>query len=137
MNLRHQHYRPMAHGPRPMLSGYPLAASLLAPKKGRSNPHGNWSNAMSLLSPARYLNWSRQFLSKRPWSTNQVSSSFNSPRICRPCSAKRLASARFSLVKRPCLVLASASRARPSLVRGPVLAPPWSLQRPTGSLAGR
>ena len=137
MNLRHQHYRPMAHGPRPMLSGYPLAASLLAPKKGRSNPHGNRSNAMSLLSPARYLNWSRQFLSKRPWSTNQVSSSFNSPRICRPCSAKRLASARFSLVKRPCLVLASVSRARPSLVLGPVEAPPWSLQRPTGSLAGR
>jgi len=25
----------------------------------------------------------------------------------------------------------------PSLVRGPVEAPPWSLQRPTGSLAGR
>jgi hypothetical protein len=39
-----------------MLSKYPLAASLLAPKKGRSNPHGNWSNAMSLLSPAPYLN---------------------------------------------------------------------------------
>ena len=39
-----------------MLSGYPLAASLLAPKKGRSNPHGNRSNAMSLLSPAPYLN---------------------------------------------------------------------------------
>ena len=38
-----------------MLSGYPLAASLLAPKKGRSNPQGNWSNANGLLSPARYL----------------------------------------------------------------------------------
>ena len=50
MNLRHQHYRPMVHGPRPMLSGYPLAASLLAPKKGRSNPQGNWSNANGLLS---------------------------------------------------------------------------------------
>ena len=53
MNLRHQHYRPMAHGPRPMLSGYPLAASLLAPKKGRSNPQGNWSNANGLLSSSQ------------------------------------------------------------------------------------
>ena len=79
----------------------------------------------------------RQSLSKCPWSTNQASSSFSSPRICRPCSAKRLASARFSLVNLPCLVLASVSRARPSLVLGPVEAPPWSLQRPTGSLAGR
>ena len=39
-----------------MLSGYPLAASLLAPKKGRSNPQGNWSNANGLLSPGPYLN---------------------------------------------------------------------------------
>jgi hypothetical protein len=28
-----------------MLNGYPLAAPLLAQKKGRSNPHHNWSNA--------------------------------------------------------------------------------------------
>ena len=137
MNLPHQHYRPMVPGPRHLFRRYPLAASLLAPKKGRSNPKGNRSNAMSLLSPARYLNWSRQFLSKRPWSTNQASSPFSSPRICRPSSAKRRASARFSLVNLPCLVLASVSRASPSLVLGPVLAPPWSLQRPTGSLAGR
>ena len=66
-----------------------------------------------------------------------TTSSFSSPRICRPCSAKSLAAARFSLVKRPCLILASVSRARPSLVLGPVEAPPGSLQRPTGSLAGR
>ena len=78
-----------------------------------------------------------QSLFKWPWSTNQASSSFSSPRICRPSSAKRRASARFSLVNLPCLVLASVSRARPSLVRWPVEAPPWSLQRPTGSLAGR
>ena len=58
MKLRHQYYRPMVPRPRPMLSGYPLAASLLAPKKGRSNPQGNWSNANGLLSPAPYLNWS-------------------------------------------------------------------------------
>ena len=62
---------------------------------------------------------------------------WNTARIWRPCSAKSLAAARFSLVKRPCLILASVSRARPSLVLGPVEAPPWSLQRPTGSLAGR
>ena len=54
----------LVYGPRPMLSGYPLAASLLAPEEGRSNPHGNWSNAMSLLSPAPYLNQARQFLSR-------------------------------------------------------------------------
>ena len=66
------------------------------------------------------MNWLRQSLSKCPWSTNQASSSFSSPRICRPCSAKRLASARFSLVNLPCLILASVSRARPSLVLGPV-----------------
>ena len=34
-----------------MLSGYPLAASLLAPKKGHSNAQGNWSNANGLISP--------------------------------------------------------------------------------------
>ena len=43
---------------------------------------------------------------------------------------------RFSLIKRPCLILASVSRLRPSVALGPVEAPPWSLQRPTGSLAG-
>ena len=36
----------LVYGPRPMLSGYPLAASRLAPEEGRSNPHGN-----CLLSP--------------------------------------------------------------------------------------
>jgi hypothetical protein len=39
-----------------MLSGYPLVASLLAPEEGRSNPHGNRSNANGLLSPPPYLN---------------------------------------------------------------------------------
>ena len=137
MNSSHQYYRPMVQRPRPMLNGYPLAASLLAPKKGRSNPQGNWSNANGLLSWSQSSQSLRQSLDRCPWSTNQASSSFSSPRICRPSSAKRRASARFSFVNLPCLVLASVSRARPSLVLGPVLAPPWSLQRPTGSLAGR
>ena len=35
----------MVPGPRPLLGRYPLAAPLLAPKKGRSDPQGNWSNA--------------------------------------------------------------------------------------------
>jgi hypothetical protein len=35
------------------------------------------------------------------------------------------------------LILDAIRRARPSSVVGPVELPPWSLQRPTGSLAGR
>jgi len=78
----------------------------------------------------------RQFLSKCPWSTNHSSSSANSARICRPCSAKRLASARFSFVYLPWVVRAALSRAKPASVLGPVLAPPWTRQRPTGCFAG-
>ena len=40
---------------------------------------------------------------------------------------------RLAAMNLPCLVLASVRLARPSLVLGPVKAPPWSLQRPTGS----
>ena len=121
-----------------MLSGYlPLQHPYLPLRKTTVTPHGNWSNANGLLSSSQSFQSLRQFLSECPWSTNQASSSFSSPRIWRPCSALRLASARFTLIKPPCLILASVSRARPSLVLGPVLAPPWSLQRPTGSLAGR
>jgi len=52
-------------------------------------------------------------------------------------SAERRASARLSAVNLPCLILDSVSRASPSLVLGPVEASLWSLQQPTGSLAGR
>jgi len=43
---------------------------------------------------------------------------------------------RFALVNFPCVVLAFESLARPSLVLGPVDAPPCSLQRPAGCFAG-
>ena len=43
----------------------------------------------------------------------------------------------LSLVYFPCRKLASEIRARPSLVFGPVLAPPCSLQRPFFLFAGR
>tara|TARA_Y200000002_G_C22345845_1_gene522863 strand:- start:272 stop:412 length:141 start_codon:yes stop_codon:yes gene_type:complete len=45
---------------------------------------------------------------------NQASSSFNSRRIIRPCSALALAFALSDFVKRPCLVLESANLFRPS-----------------------
>ena len=130
MNLLDQYYRPMAQGPRLSLAGTPKRHPCLPLRKTTVTPKG----ILSLSQSSQSL---RQFLDRCPWSTNHASSSFSSPRICRPCSAKSLAAARFSLVKRPCLILASVSRARPSLVLGPVEAPPWSLQRPTGSLAGR
>ena len=73
---------------------------------------------------------------KCPRSTAQASIALTSALICRRTSALCLASARFSFVSRPWVVCSAASRALPSSVLGPVLAPPWSLQRPTGSLAG-
>ena len=82
------------------------------------------------------MNWLRQSLSKCPWSTNHASSSANSARICRPCSAKRLAAARFSLVYLPWVVRAAVSRARPSPVLGPVDLPPCREQRPLRLYAG-
>ena len=80
---------------------------------------------------------SRQSAVRCPRSTAQASIALTSAFICRRTSARCLASARFSFVSRPWVVWSAASRALPSSVRGPVLAPPWSLQRPTGSLAGR
>ena len=55
---------------------------------------------------------------------NHASSSFSSLRIIRPCSALALAFALSDFVKRPCLVLETTNLFRPSLVLGPVLAPP-------------
>jgi hypothetical protein len=71
-----------------------------------------------------------------PWSTNHASISANSARICRPCSAKRLATARFSLVYLPWVVRAAVSRARPSSVFGLVDFPPCREQRPLRLYAG-
>ena len=69
-------------------------------------------------------------------SINQISSPFSSARICRPTSARCLAANRFFFVNRPWVVRAAVSRARPSSVFGPLLAPPWTRQRPTGCFAG-
>ena len=120
MNLRHQYYRPMVQRPRPMLSGYPLRHPCLPPRKAAVTPKAIGPMPMVYYHRSQSSQSLRQSLDRCPWSTNQASSSFSSPRICRPSSAKRRASARFSLVNLPCLVLASVSRARPSLVLGPV-----------------
>ena len=82
------------------------------------------------------MNQSRHFLSRCPWSTNHASSSANSACICRPCSARRLAISRFSLVYLPWVVRAAVSRARPSSVLGPVGAPPCREQRQLRLYAG-
>ena len=62
-------------------------------------------------------------------------------RICRPTSALRLASARFSLVYLPCVVRTAVSRARPSSVLGPVRSATVQRTAPVAlvrrSLAGR
>ena len=57
-------------------------------------------------------------------------------RICRPTSALRLASARFSLVYLTGVVRTAVSRARPSSVFGPVDLPPCREQRPLRLYAG-
>ena len=124
----------MVPGPRPLLGRYPLAAPLLAPKKGRSNPQGNWSNAKATIIVSELVPIFAPVLGQMPVvhepSLQLLQFATHLPPLL--CKAPR-----FSLVNLPCLVLASVSRARPSLVLGPVLAPPCSLQRPTGSLAGR
>ena len=65
-------------------------------------------------------NISRQSLAKRPPAIASRSISRSSARISRPTCALCRASARFSFVNRPCVVCATAIRARPSSVRGPV-----------------
>ena len=120
-----------------MLSGYPLAASLLAPKKGRSNPQGNWSNANGLLSPARYLNLVAPVLVQMTvvhepslqllqFAAHLPPLLGKAPRFC-------------ALLFGELAVLGSSlcESRKAVLGPGPVEAPPWSLQRPTGSLAGR
>ena len=120
-----------------MLREHSLAASLLATEKDHSNPQGNRPKANGPLSSAQSVSQSlRQSVLKCPRSKAQASIALTSALICLRTSALRLASARFSFVSRPWVVCSAASRALPSSVLGPVLAPPWSLQRPTGSLAG-
>ena len=83
-----------------------------------------------------YLNQSRHFLFKCPWSTNHASSSASSARIWRPNSALRLAAARLSLEYLRCVVQAAVRRARSSYVLGPVDLPPCREQRPLRLYAG-
>jgi len=68
---------------------------------------------------------------------NQASISDSSARIWRPTSALSFAASRLDFINLPCVILDAVRHARPSAVLGPVEAPPWSRQRPTGSLAGR
>jgi hypothetical protein len=94
----------------------------------RSNPRSRLLNLEPWIGIYQFL---RQFRSSTPCSIKHVSICFISARTLRPLAALSRRFSNLSLVYLPCCKLASEIRARPSLVLGPVLAPPCTLQRPS------
>ena len=91
-----------------------------------------WWNRFGPMFASHHLHqpFSPQSSDISPASTSRRSSCFSSPRTRRPTFDAWRWAASLSFVCRPCLILASEMRCKPSGVRAPVDRPPWSLQRP-------